>query len=305
MYKLMGMSIRAISGVAGRQSRGRIKLNQQLAGYGLILNDKNYYGPFVSEHELVKPLDQERNIPGLNLDKDRMLEFVGHLNYPDELLAIPETAPDELVYSYDSWSFTHGDAEIFYGVIRHLKPRRIIEIGAGSSTLVAQMAIAKNKTEDDSYHCEHICIEPYENKWLEKLDITLIRKKVEEVPLSVFEDLDQNDILFVDSSHVVKPQGDVLFETFDIYGALKPGVYIHVHDIFTPRDYPRDWIIDKQILWHEQYLLEAFLSYNSQFEVVCALNWLWNNYPESLARACPVLTKRGDGNPGSFWFRRR
>jgi hypothetical protein len=200
--------------------------------------------------------------------------------------------------------FGAGDAEIFYGMIRYLKPKRLIEIGAGSSTLIAQEAIRKNREEDQNYSCNHTCVEPYENPWLEELDIEIIRKKVEDLPISVFKALGKNDILFVDSSHVVRPQGDVLFEIFDVYGSIESGVYVHVHDIFTPRDYPREWVIDQRKLWHEQYILEAFLSFNSEFEVVCALNWLWQSDPQLLAQACPVLTGRVSNNPGSFWFRR-
>ena len=95
-----------------------------------------------------------------------------------------------------------------------------------------------------------------------------------------------------------------MFEVFDIYGTINSGVYFHVHDIFTPRDYPQKWVLDDRKLWHEQYLLEAFLSFNDKFEVVCALNWVWKNHPEMLAQACPVLTNRVPNNPGSFWFRR-
>jgi hypothetical protein len=161
-----------------------------------------------------------------------------------------------------------------------------------------------NQKEDGTYSCAHVCIEPYENPWLEKLGIEIIRKRVQDLPLTFFETLNKDDILFVDSSHVVKPQGDVLFEIFDIYGSIKSGVYIHVHDIFTPRDYPHHWVIDDRKLWHEQYILEAFLSFNSEFEIVCALNWLWRNHPEQLENACPVLTNRLPNNPGSFWFKR-
>jgi hypothetical protein len=268
------------------------------------VHHKNYYGPFVSSGDLYRPLDEERNIPGLRLDIDTQSEFLNNLRFEKELLAIPAFSDDELVYSFSKEMFGPGDAELLYGVIRYLKPRKIIEIGAGASTLIAQQAIRMNKCENASYSCSHICIEPYENPWLAKLEVNLIQKRVEHCPLSLFESLGDGDILFIDSSHTVKPQGDVLYETFDIYGSLRRGVYVHVHDIFTPRDYPSDWILERRRLWHEQYLLEAFLSFNSNFQIVCALNWLWRNHPEMLVHACPILTTRMVNNPGSFWFRR-
>jgi len=304
VWDLLSFFIEKIVGLSFKFKDGFSHLNKALLSRGLVVHFKNYYGPFVSPDDIRKSLDAERNIPGLNLNLDTHKEFLGNLNYDAELVELPENSDDELQYAYKKGMFGSGDAEILYGVIRHLKPTRIVEIGAGSSTLIAQQAIKKNQQEFEGYMCSHICIEPYENQWLEKLGIEIIRKRVEDLPVSFFESLGRNDVLFVDSSHVVKPQGDVLFEIFDVYGTINSGVYVHVHDIFTPRDYPQKWVLDDRRLWHEQYLLEAFLSFNDKFEVVCALNWVWKNHPEILAKACPVLTNRIPNNPGSFWFRR-
>ena len=304
MWEFMSFLISKIIGLSYKLKDGNKKLNYALLSRGLVVHCKNYYGPFVAATDIKKSLDDERNIPGLNLDFNIHKRFLNNLDFGPELVAIPDTGTNILQYAYKKGMFGSGDAEIFYGIIRHLKPRRIIEIGAGSSTLIAQQAIKCNQQENDNYSCSHICIEPYENAWLEKLDIEVIRKKVEDLPVTFFHSLKENDILFVDSSHVVKPQGDVLFEIFDIYGSINRGVYVHVHDIFTPRDYPSDWIIDQRRLWHEQYLLEAFLSFNDKFEIVCALNWVSKNHPQLLTKACPVLMNRVQNNPGSFWFRR-
>lgn len=304
MWSFLSLIVDKIVGLSFKFKNGHAFLNDALLKRGVVIHCKNYYGPFVSPDDLNKPLDDERNLPGLVLDLDKQKDLLSHFNYGDELLTFPDYSDDDLQYAYTKGMFGSGDAEILYSIIRHLKPKRLIEIGAGSSTLVTQAAIKKNKEEDSDYLCSHICIEPYENQWLEKLDVEVIRKKVEDIPVSFFKTLNENDILFVDSSHVVKPQGDVLFEIFDIYGSINSGVYVHVHDIFTPRDYPKKWIIDDRRLWHEQYLLEAFLSFNSEFEIVCALNWVWKNHPELLSQSCPVLTNRMTNNPGSFWFRR-
>lgn len=296
---------RKIVGLSFKFGQGFKKLNDALLSRGLVIHFKNYYGPFVSPDDIKKPLDQERAIPGLKLDIIAHEKFLRNLNFHDEIVRLPDNSDDELKYSFKKGMFGPGDSELLYSIIRYLKPKRIIEIGAGSSTLIAQEAINANKQQGGEYSCTHICVEPYENPWLEKLGIEIVRKKVEDLPVSFFKSLDENDILFVDSSHVVKPQGDVLFEIFDLYGSLNSGVYVHVHDIFTPRDYPHEWVVNDRKLWHEQYLLEAFLSFNKEFEVVCALNWVWNNHPELLNNACPVLTSRLSNNPGSFWFKRR
>lgn len=304
MWDLLAFFISKAVSLSCKFKDGYLSLNKSLLTRGIVIDFKDYYGPFVSSDDLSKSLDDERNLPGLRLDVHKQQNILRNLDYEDELNALPDSSDDELQYAYKKGMFGSGDAEIFYGMIRYLKPKKLIEIGAGSSTLIAQEAIRKNQQEDRSYNCSHICIEPYENLWLEKLGIEIIRKKVEDLPISFFETLSENDILFVDSSHVVKPQGDVLFEIFDVYGSIRSGVYIHVHDIFTPRDYPYNWVIEDRRLWHEQYILEAFLSFNSEFEIVCALNWLWKNHPELLEKACPVLSHRVSNNPGSFWFKR-
>ena len=129
-----------------------------------------------------------------------------------------------------------------------------------------------------------------------------MRSRVELLPTSFLSQLEANDILFVDSSHVIRPQGDVLFECLQVFPSLRSKVIVHVHDIFTPRDYPEDWIRNRVRLWNEQYLLEAFLTGNREWKVLGALNFLHHHHYDELARICPFLTK--DREPGSFYIQR-
>lgn len=188
-------------------------------------------------------------------------------------------------------------------VYRHFKPQKILEIGSGQSTLMAQLAIEANKREDPSYDCTQICVEPFENSWLERTGVIVHRTKVEELDAMAVESLAANDIIFIDSSHVIRPQGDVVHKYLNMLGRVRPGVLIHVHDIFTPHDYPETWVLHERRLWNEQYLLEAFLCFNRSFKIIGAVNWLWHNHPDLLTSACPMLLKNG-GEPGSFWFTR-
>jgi hypothetical protein len=137
---------------------------------------------------------------------------------------------------------------------------------------MARNAIRKNNLDVENYSCKHICIEPYEMPWLKDIGVELIREKVENIELDFFQQLEENDILFIDSSHIIRAQGDVLYEFLEILPSLKIGVFIHIHDIFKPRDYPNHWLLDKHLLWNEQYLLEAFLSNNSDFKIIGSLN---------------------------------
>jgi hypothetical protein len=149
------------------------------------------------------------------------------------------------------------------------------------------------------------CIEPFEHAWLEKLDVSVRRELVQKTDPGLFGSLEKNDILFVDSSHITKPRNDVLFLYLQILPVIKPGVLVHIHDIFTPRDYLEEWILQDVRFWNEQYLLEAFLSFNARFEILAGLNFLLHHYPDQLLSVCPVLAQqRHQREPGSFWIRR-
>ena len=109
------------------------------------------------------------------------------------------------------------------------------------------------------------------------------------LPVSLFCDLEENDILFIDSSHMIRPEGDVLFEYLQILPSLKQGVIVHLHDIFSPRNYPHSWLVDDVKFWNEQYLLEAFLTHNASWKVIGALNFLHHNHHHELKQVAPFL----------------
>jgi hypothetical protein len=275
---------------------------------GVLPVRDHYYEPLVvPPRSLAARLGEDRELPGLDLNVAAQLELLRNLRFADELAVFPRRKVREAEFYYDNDAFVAGDAEYFYSMLRHFKPRQLIEIGSGFSTLLARAALARNRAQDPACACRHICIEPYEMPWLERIEgLEVRRQRVEEVEVSLFEGLGANDILFIDSSHVIRPRGDVVFEYLEVLPRLKPGVLVHVHDIFTPKDYLARWVIEERRLWNEQYLLEAFLSCNERFEVVAALNYLAHHHPEELAAAAPVFgAARQHAEPGSFWIRRR
>jgi hypothetical protein len=138
--------------------------------------------------------------------------------------------------------------------------------------------------------------------WLEEAGVSVVRKKVEEVELSFFSQLQENDILFIDSSHIIRPRGDVLFEYLELLPSLNTGVIVHVHDIFSPKNYLKQWLQDEIRFWNEQYLLEAFLSHNSSWKIVAALNYLHHNHYEKFKLVAPYL--RPEREPGSFYIQK-
>lgn len=266
----------------------------------------HYYEPLFNDKRLKLPLDQDRRLTGIDWNDNGQLALLEQFNYQKELSAMPWTKSGaEFSFYFDNPSFGPADAEYLYCMIRHYKPAQVIEIGSGYSTLMARQAINKNKEENPSYNCVHTCIEPYEMPWLEKTGVKVIRKLVEDIDLSVFKSLGKNDILFIDSSHMIRPQGDVLFEFLEILPVINSGVVIHVHDIFSPKDYTKKHIVDDVIFWNEQYLLEAFLSCNPHFEIIGALNYLKYHHPEQFAAKLPVFAGKPTHEPGSFWIRRK
>ena len=140
--------------------------------------------------------------------------------------------------------------------------------------------------------------------WLEEQNVEIIRNRSELISASFYTQLEANDILFIDSSHVIRPQGDVIFEILEILPLLEKGVYVHFHDIFSPNDYPLKWLTQDFRLWNEQYLLEAFLSNNKDFKIICSMNHLCILHREAVEVAFPSIAKEPNSNPGSFWIRK-
>jgi predicted O-methyltransferase YrrM len=262
----------------------------------------HYYEPQFDNRNPVREFSDDRILPGIDWNARGQIAMLNSFKYSEEIGHIPREKTDKLQFYFDNSAFGPGDAEIWYQIIRSIKPRRIIEIGSGYSTLMAAAAIRKNQSETAAYKCEHVCIEPYEMPWLEEVGVATVRKKVEELNPSYFSRLEENDILFIDSSHIIRPQGDVTFEYLELLPSLKKGVIVHVHDIFSPKNYPSRWLIDEVRFWNEQYLLEAFLTHNMKWKIVAALNYLHHNHYETLKSVAPFLTPGRE--PGSFYIQK-
>ncbi len=266
----------------------------------------HYYEPLFDSRALHQSLDAPRPLPGIDWNELGQLALLSQLCYGGEIKDLPQGPPQtadapKQFYLQNNF-FESGDAEYLYNFIRHTKPTRVIEIGSGFSTLIAARAIAQNLREQPDSTCAHICIEPYENAWLAQVGVTVVRQPVESVPLDTFQQLQAGDLLFIDSSHIIRPQGDVLFEYLELLPQLNPGVYVHIHDIFSPWNYPANWLQERIYFWNEQYLLEAFLSHNSTWRIVGALNYLQHYHYDALHAACPFLEPQR--SPGSFYIQK-
>jgi predicted O-methyltransferase YrrM len=243
-----------------------------------------------------------RHMPGLDLNE------AGQLRLFDELLAFypeqpfPATQIEGRRYWFENPAYSYSDAILLYCMIRHLQPRRIIEIGAGYSS--AAMLDTNELFFENSIACTFIEPEPDLFRSLLKQGdaerITLLKMNLQEVPSHLFAGLEANDILFIDSSHVSKIDSDVNHIFFRILPALSSGVYIHLHDIFYPFEYPLDWVHEGRA-WNEAYLLRAFLQYNDQFQIQLFNTFIDWFHKEKYFRDMQLVQKN---TGGSIWLRK-
>jgi hypothetical protein len=265
---------------------------------------RHFYEPLFHPGDVTQPLDACRNLPGIHFDSQEQLTLLKALNYNEEIVKCfgsegPVTV-GEYQFTINNSAFRQGDIELYYSIVRHFKPSRIIEIGSGYSTMVALLAVQKNESEAQDYRCEVMAVEPY--PWFRHEKLKLFPQRVEDIDLALFKQLQKGDILFIDSSHMIRPQGDVLFEILQILPSLAPGVIVHFHDVFTPRDYLEKWVKLDHKFWNEQYLLDAFLTCNDRFKILLAPNYLQVNHPNELLACCPLLAKAPETIAGSFWI---
>ena len=206
-------------------------------------------------------------------------------------------------FRLDNHTYDRVDAELLYAILRHLKPRRYVELGSGYSTLVAWNALQANAGEGrpgelscfDPYPSPHVTARP-------ELAERVSSVGAQELPERVVGELGRDDVLFVDTSHTVKLGGDVNRIVLDLMPLLAPGVVVHFHDVFLPGDYSRGHLAGAHY-WTEQYLLQAFLMYNDAWEVLASAQALVRAAPDSIARLIPSY--RPGVSPGALWLRRR
>jgi len=276
----------------------------------------HYYQPIFNPNELAETTWTKPDpLYGIDMNEHRQLALLKEfITYGAELQAIPISEPtNSYSYFYNNNFYESGDAEMLYSMVRHFKPKKVIEIGCGYSTRLIKCALDKNRQEGVT--AEQICIEPYEVPWLEQVGVDkVIRSKVEDIEMSLFDELEENCLLFIDSSHTLRTGGDVYIEYLHILPRLQKGVIIHIHDVFLPFDYPKQWVVSHRRFWTEQYLVQAFLAFNPEFEILAALRYLASYHFEEFAAVCPVFARQPERrmaheavtvSPSSFWIRRK
>lgn len=249
-----------------------------------------------------RDFESPRGCHGLDWRDAAQEEFLGRIVRRAEELAGLEAEPSP--FRFDNGYYGGADAAALYLLLREIKPRRLVEVGSGYSTLVAQAALQRNAREG-GVPAEHLCIDPFPNNRLAGLrgEVRFLRIPAEDAEEGAYLGLQSGDVLFIDSSHTVRACGDVCRLLLDILPRLRAGTWVHFHDIFLPWDYPRRWMVEERRAWAEQYLLEAFLSGNPGWEVVLAMHRLHRGRSSALRDA---RLQDGVGHtPCAFWLRRR
>lgn len=268
----------------------------------------HFYEPIPDTRTLKDELwESESDLAGLDMNTNEQLKLLHHVfhkfkeefNFPKKRTQIPHE------YYLDNGFFPSVDAEVLHGMIRHFKPKKIIEIGSGFSTYLSANACLLNIKKNE-VKTELNVIDPFPNDILKKgfpgLS-SLTQKPLEKTPLEFFLQLEENDILFIDSSHVVRIGGDVNYAFLEVLPRLKKGVIVHFHDIFLPLEYPKRFALEVNRFWSEQYLLQAFLSFNYAYEILWASHYMHHKYPKECKSVFPSY--REDVGPASFWIRRK
>lgn len=271
------------------------------ARVGFDLTRRHFYSPI--PQTLPADWDTPRPMRGIRMDLDEQLRWLERSVAPTAHEFIPPVrVAGDYNFVYENGAFGHGDADVLYGVIRNLQPARIVELGSGHSSVVIRLALERNQA--DGKGCDYRVFDPYPTDHLVGTGAAALNAEpipAEQVPDSVFEELRSGDVLFVDTTHTVKIGNDVLRIVLDALPLLAKGVIVHFHDIFLPYEYPSSFFVDHEFYWAEQYLLQAFLAFNPDFELCACLHALARQRKTELATICPAAA---GGNPASLWLRR-
>jgi hypothetical protein len=281
--------------------------------HGCLPLPVNFYSPVPDINDLKqrKIWDRVSKLEGIDFRPDMQEEFLLTLGkkFGSECAWPPDPTDDPYDFYTENMSFSYGCAAGLHGILRHFTPHRIIEVGSGNSSLVISSALKLNKAEGNK--AEYTIIDPYPRDIIKQglpgLN-KLIDERVELTDVEFFDQLKENDVLFIDSGHTVRTGSDVNYLFLDILPRLAPGVIVHIHDIGLPYEYPETYATNPafRMFWTESYLLQAFLAFNNEFEILLAMSYLLTEKKQAFCTAFPLY------NPdvhkavsGSFWIRRK
>ena len=278
--------------------------------FGLSILPAHFYSP-VPDTRILRKTMKRWNAPsrlaGVNISQEAHEIFLRNLQpYSPETASLPDY--QSVTQQGLGEGYSEVDAHTLYLMLRHVKPKRMMEVGSGVSTLFALEALAKNGAEGAEKPTV-TCIEPYPRRGLLNLadsgKVHLIKDFVQDVPVKTFQELGEGDVLFIDSSHVLKLDSDVQYLYLEVLPQLQKGVVIHIHDIFFPfaTPEPETWIFRQHQFWNESPLVQAFLAFNPAFEILFCGSYLHHTAPQLLQRTVPAYDPKTKF-AGSLWLKK-
>ncbi len=273
---------------------------------GFFVPPGHYYSPIVDAKNVSRYIQAVGNPAALNsidLSKDLQVENWYRLLPHLQSVPFPAQVTARFRYFFENPSFSYADGSVLHAMLLTHRPRRLIEIGSGYSSACSIDTI-------DQYlggNTEVTFIEPNPQLLLSLLGEERASRceihscAVQDTDLQLFRSLESGDFLFIDSTHVMKTGSDVCHELFDILPVLKAGVFIHLHDIFWPFEYPLSWVLGENRSWNENYALRSFLMYNDSFQIEFFNDFFAKNFAELILKDCPHMVKNSGG---SIWLRK-
>jgi hypothetical protein len=267
----------------------------------------HFYSPIVDVEQVRARYDKARHDvsppQAIQVDEQAMRVLWEELLPFLQDTPFPEEADPACRYFFRNPAFGCGDGSILHAMLRRYRPKRLVEVGSGYSSACSIETIDRylDSQVDVSF------VEPYPALLLELLGqdraarCTIHTTGVQDAPASVFTQLEDGDFLFIDSTHVLKTGSDVCHELFNVLPLLKPGVFVHFHDIFWPFEYGAEWVIKQNRSWNEIYGLRAFLMYNEAFEIVFFNDWFAWHERDLIEAGYPKMLKN---TGGSIWLRK-
>ncbi|MHA6287013.1 class I SAM-dependent methyltransferase [Maricaulis sp. CAU 1757] len=268
----------------------------------------HFYSPITDPEQVRHHLEsvdrQVEQVPGIELDGERMAEFYRELSAPlNREQPFPDDRTGDCAFWFRNPAYSYGDATTLHMMLRHLKPKRVVEVGSGFSS----MCLLETRDRHLDGAARVTFVEPFPERLRSLLNAgdfantQILEMGVQHVPVSVFTELEAGDLLFIDSTHVLKTGSDVAYELGEVLPRLRPGVVVHFHDIFWPFEYRPRWAVEMNRSWNEVYALRYFLSENPNWDIIMFNDFMRFHQKEVVREMTPWV--KGVTGAG-IWIRR-